>query len=166
MIGGISGFSGFNTASASYKKPAADLSGGDAAANPVKGGLQTAETAGKKIGENSKKGCETCDNRKYQDGSNDAGVSFKSPQKVAKGAARAMVAAHEQEHVTRNQSKADREGREVISSSVQIHSGICTECGSTYVSGGTTKTVTANKKRFDAGLPDPMPKGSKMDKTA
>ena len=46
------------------------------------------------------------------------------------------------EHVYREQAKADREGREVVSQSVTMHTGICPECGKSYVSGGTTRTVT------------------------
>jgi hypothetical protein len=89
--------------------------------------------------------CQTCKNRRYQDGSNDPGVSFKAPTKVAPGAASSAVRAHEQEHVTRNASKAKREDREVVSSSVKIFTAICPECGKPYVAGGETRTVTASK---------------------
>ena len=46
------------------------------------------------------------------------------------------------EHVYREQAKADREGRKVVSQSVTMHTEICPECGKSYVSGGTTRTVT------------------------
>ena len=46
------------------------------------------------------------------------------------------------EHVTREQAKARREDRKVVSQSVTYHTAICPECGKTYVSGGTTRTVT------------------------
>lgn len=86
--------------------------------------------------------CQTCKERKYQDGSNDPGVSFKTPTKVAPEQAAAAVRGHEQEHVVREQAKAQREGREIVSQSVTYHTAICPECGSVYVSGGTTRTST------------------------
>lgn len=104
--------------------------------------------------------CETCKNRKYQDGSDDPGVSFKSPGKISKGGAEAAVRGHEYEHVNRNQAKADREGKEVVYQSVIIKHGICPECGDVYVTGGETTTVTRNKpqehtdERFNVGLVD------------
>ena len=49
---------------------------------------------------------------------------------------------HEQEHVVREQAKAQREDRKVVSQSVTIHTDICPECGDVYVSGGTTRTTT------------------------
>lgn len=86
--------------------------------------------------------CQTCKKRKYQDGSNDPGVSFKTPQSVSPRAAASAVRGHEMEHVFREQAKAMREGREVVSQNVVLHTGICPECGGIYVSGGTTRTVT------------------------
>lgn len=86
--------------------------------------------------------CETCEKRKYQDGSDDPGVSFKAPTNVKPEQAASAVRGHEMEHVVREQAKAKREGREVVSQSVTIHTGICPECGKAYVSGGTTQTVT------------------------
>jgi len=95
--------------------------------------------------------CETCEERKYQDGSDDPGVSFKTPTNVKPEQAASAVRGHEMEHVTREQAKAEREGREVVSQSVTIHTGICPECGKVYVSGGTTRTVT---KAEDTGAED------------
>lgn len=89
--------------------------------------------------------CQTCEQRKYQDGSNDMGVSFKTPTRIAPEAAGAMVRSHEQEHVTRERAKAEREDRQVISQSVTLHTDICPECGKVYISGGTTKTTTASR---------------------
>jgi len=88
--------------------------------------------------------CQTCKNRKYQDGSDDPGVSFKSPTSVAPEQAASAVRGHEYEHVVREQAEADREGREVVSQSVTYHNAICPECGRVYVAGGQTKTVTSN----------------------
>jgi hypothetical protein len=94
--------------------------------------------------------CQTCKNRRYQDGSNDPGVSFKAPTKLSPGQAGSAVRAHEQEHVTRNAAKAQREDREVVSSSVRIQTAICPECGKPYVAGGVTRTVTASKEKNEA----------------
>lgn len=89
--------------------------------------------------------CETCKKRKYQDGSDDPGVSFKTATKVSPEMAASAVRGHEQEHVSRERVKAERENRKVISQTVTYHTGICPECGRFYVSGGTTRTVTASK---------------------
>ncbi len=86
--------------------------------------------------------CQTCKERKYQDGSDDPGVSFKTPTNVDPDQAASAVRGHEQEHVVREQAKAQREGREVVSQSVTYHTAICPECGKVYVSGGTTRTST------------------------
>ena len=86
--------------------------------------------------------CQTCAERKYQDGSDDPGVSFKTATHISPEAATAAVRGHEMEHVVRNQAKAARENREVVSQSVIIHTDICPECGRVYTSGGTTRTVT------------------------
>ncbi len=93
--------------------------------------------------------CETCEKRKYQDGSNDPGVSFKNPTRVSPKMAQAAVRGHEMEHVVRERLKAQREGRKVVSQSVTYHTGICPECGKMYISGGTTRTVTAADNSSD-----------------
>lgn len=104
--------------------------------------------------------CETCKNRKYQDESDDPGVSFKSASKIGKGGAEAAVRGHEYEHVNRNQAKAEREGKEIVYQSVIIKHAICPECGDSYVAGGETTTVTRDKpeertdERFNVGLTD------------
>lgn len=89
--------------------------------------------------------CETCKERKYQDGSDDPGVSFKTAAHIAPEQAAAKVRGHEMEHVTREQAKAAREGREVVSQSVSYKTAICPECGRVYVAGGTTRTTTLAK---------------------
>lgn len=86
--------------------------------------------------------CQTCKSRKYQDGSDDPGVSFKTATNVAPEQAASAVRGHEQEHVVRERAKAQREDRRVVSQSVTIHTNICPECGDVYVSGGTTRTAT------------------------
>lgn len=96
--------------------------------------------------------CQTCKERKYQDGSDDPGVSFKTPTNVAPELAASAVRGHEQEHVAREQAKARWEGREVVSQSVTYHTAICPECGKVYVSGGTTRTSTrAVQEQPDTG---------------
>lgn len=86
--------------------------------------------------------CQTCESRKYQDGSDDPGVSFKTATKLSPEKAASAVRGHEYEHVVRNQAKAEREDREVVQQSVTLHNEICPECGKVYVSGGETRTVT------------------------
>ena len=97
--------------------------------------------------------CQTCKERKYQDGSDDPGVSFKTASHIDPELAAAKVRGHEMEHVVREQAKAEREGRKVISQSVTMHTAICPECGKAYVSGGTTRTTTAESP--GAGMPVP-----------
>lgn len=87
--------------------------------------------------------CQTCKERKYQDGSDDAGVSYKTPTRIAPEQAASAVRGHEMEHVVRERAAAVREDRRVVSQSVTMHTSICPECGSVYVSGGTTRTTTA-----------------------
>lgn len=89
--------------------------------------------------------CQTCEERKYQDGSNDPGVSFKTATKLSPEKAATAVRGHEYEHVVRDQAKAEREGREVVQQSVTLHNEICPECGKVYVAGGETRTVTRAK---------------------
>lgn len=86
--------------------------------------------------------CQTCEKRKYQDDSDDMGVSFQSPTRVDPKMAASAVRGHENEHVVREQAKAQQEDRKVVSQSVTMHTDICPECGKVYVSGGETRTVT------------------------
>ena len=86
--------------------------------------------------------CQTCEGRKYQDGSDDMGVSYQTPTNIKPEQAASAVRGHEMEHVYREQAKAQREGRKVVSQNVTMHTEICPECGKAYVSGGTTRTVT------------------------
>ncbi|WP_312647677.1 hypothetical protein [Aminipila sp.] len=97
--------------------------------------------------------CETCKNRKYQDVSDDSGVSYQTPTKISPSNAASAVMSHEQEHVVRNQAKAERDDREVLSQSVVLHTAICPECGKAYVSGGTTTTVTKADTSDVEGMP-------------
>ena len=100
--------------------------------------------------------CQTCKNRRYQDGSDDPGVSFKTAGKIDPASAEAVVRSHEYEHVNHNRAKAAREDKEIVYQSVVIKHGICPECGDTYVTGGQTTTVTrkASDERYSIGLKD------------
>lgn len=133
--------------------------GADAAGAALPQGTQGAEKA-KSAREVMEEGeCQTCKERKYQDGSDDPGVSFKTARHIAPEAAAATVRGHEMEHVVREQASAAREGRRVVSQSVTYHTAICPECGKAYVSGGTTRTTTAAAKDAFA-----VAKGDKAEK--
>lgn len=83
--------------------------------------------------------CQTCSNRKYQDGSDEM-VSFKSASHISPEASASRVRAHEQEHVSNAYKKAATGNGKVISASVSLRTATCPECGRSYVSGGTTTT--------------------------
>lgn len=87
-----------------------------------------------------KEECQTCKNRKYQDGSDEANVSFKAAAHISPQAASSLVRAHEQQHVSNAFKKAAADNGKVLRASVTIHTAICPECGRSYVSGGTTET--------------------------
>ena len=116
-------------------KNAEDAENAPAAENKAAG----AEEAQKALEEGE---CQTCKERKYQDGSDDMGVSFQTPTNVDPDLAASAVRGHEMEHVVRERAKATREDRKVVSQSVTYHTAICPECGKSYVSGGTTRTAT------------------------
>lgn len=94
--------------------------------------------------------CQTCEERKYQDGSNDSSVSYQTPTRIDPDAAQAAVRGHELEHVAHEQAKAQRDGRKVVSQTVSLKTDICPECGRVYVSGGSTRTVTKEKAEMPA----------------
>ncbi len=99
-----------------------------------------ADRMGKKPGKKSSPAeCETCKNRKYQDGSNEM-VSFKAAGHIAPSNAAMVVMGHEQEHVSNAYRKAELGGGEVERASVRLKTDICPECGRTYISGGETTT--------------------------
>lgn len=120
---------------------------GNAVSDGTEAGAQKAPAAGLGVDEVRKAAqegeCQTCKERKYQDGSDDAGVSYKTPTRIAPEQAAAAVRGHEMEHVVRERAAAEREDRRVVSQSVTMHTAICPECGRVYVSGGTTRTTTA-----------------------
>lgn len=120
----------------------------------VNPGESTVVAPGKK---SSPAQCETCKNRKYQDGSNEM-VSYKAPTHISAGASAGKVMAHEQEHVANAYSKAANDGGKVVQASVQLKTAVCPECGRAYVAGGETTTkikypadkFSQNKKSYDA----------------
>ena len=83
--------------------------------------------------------CETCKNRKYQDGSDEM-VSFKAAGHIDPSNAAMVVMGHEQEHVSNAYRKAELGGGEVERASVRLKTDICPECGRTYIYGGVTTT--------------------------
>ena len=85
--------------------------------------------------------CETCENRKYVDGSNEGNVSFKSPQNISPQSAASRVLSHEYEHVRNAMREDQKEDAELVSVSVSLKTDICPECGKVYVSGGETRTT-------------------------
>lgn len=103
------------------------------------GSLSTSEDTSPKSKVSEQGECETCENRKYQDGSDEM-VSFKSATHISPESAASAVRAHEQEHVANAYQKAATKGGEVVKAAVTIHTSICPECGRSYVSGGTTST--------------------------
>lgn len=130
---------------------AAQAAGAQGAQNPVSGvkGEDGADNAASALTESKspqevmeEAECQTCKERKYQDGSDDPGVSFKTPSHIGPEQAASAVRGHENEHVVREQAKAEQEDRRVVSQSVTLHTDICPECGKVYISGGTTRTVT------------------------
>ncbi len=107
--------------------------------------------------------CSTCASRKYQDGSDEANVSFKSPGHISPSASMATVSAHEREHVANAYKSAAKDNGRVLQASVSYSRSICPECGRSYVSGGVTNTMvrynednpySRNAKEYDraAGL--------------
>jgi hypothetical protein len=85
--------------------------------------------------------CETCKRRKYQDGSDEGNVSFKTASHISPESAGSAVRAHENEHVNNAYNKAEQQNGQVLSATVSIHTSVCPECGRSYISGGTTNTM-------------------------
>ncbi len=111
--------------------------------------------------------CETCAKRKYQDGSNDPSVSFKTPTVITPERAAAAVRNHEMEHVFNERARAKKEGLEVVSQTVSYSTGICPECHRIYISGGQTRTVTRPRQEdLQIGLEKENTKGKYFDEVA
>lgn len=97
--------------------------------------------------------CQTCKNRRYQDQSDDSGVSFQTASHIDPSAAYSAVRSHENEHVARNRTQAEQHGQKIAYQTVTINRAICPECGRSYVSGGVTHTVTKadNSAKYTVG---------------
>lgn len=89
--------------------------------------------------------CETCKERKYQDISDDPSVSFKTSGHIDSKNSASIVKSHEMEHVRNENASAKSKGKELVNQTVALHTSVCPECGTTYVSGGTTTTTTKSE---------------------
>lgn len=108
--------------------------------------------------------CQTCKNRTYQDGSNDPSVSFKTPTRLSPERAAYAVRSHEMEHVAHARMQAEREDMEIVSQSVTYRTGVCPECGRTYIAGGNTRTVfRSSPNTYEA---EPIKTGANIDLVA
>ena len=92
--------------------------------------------------------CETCANRKYQDGSDETDVSFQTPTHISPSIAATVILGHEHEHVANAYEKERMSSVDhnhmhahVDQASVKLKVDICPECGRVYFSGGVTNTV-------------------------
>ena len=177
MIGGISGSYNPYAFSAGFGASQGRAQSGTAGAGAAAAGTSAADANGGMKGTGQATGadddhkvkggyqsspaeCQTCKERKYQDGSNESDVSFKAPGHISPEASASAVMAHEQEHVANAYQKAAQKGGQVVSCSVSLHTAVCPECGTSYVSGGTTNTSISypdesnpyqqNKKAQDA----------------
>ena len=83
--------------------------------------------------------CETCKNRKYQDGSDEM-VSFKSASHISPQASASRVRAHEQEHVTNAYNKAAQNNGKVLSAQCP--------CGPRYAPNAALSTPPAAPPRL------------------
>jgi hypothetical protein len=188
-IGGISAVSGYSgiqgiypiynsSAVAGVRGADSVTRGSDGTAQATVDGAKDAEKTGKDGSSKrvSKEDCQTCKNRKYVDGSNDANVSFKTPSRVSPNSAAAAVMGHEQEHVANAIAEGNEPGKELVSATVTLRTSTCPECGSVYVSGGTTHSsirstsessqpVNPYEKR-QADLNYEMAAGANLDLTA
>ena len=145
------GISPFGSAAAGGTASTDDEKSGGIIINP---GESTRVSPGRR---SSPAECETCKNRKYQDGSDEM-VSFKSPSHISPEASASR--AHEQEHVSNAYKKAAQGNGKVLSATVSLRTAICPECGRSYTAGGTTSTKISysdesnpyqqNKKSADA----------------
>ncbi len=141
MIGAIGGgYNAYAGAGLFAAGGSASTAAGTAAAEGSKPILNPNESTQKAPGKlSSPAECETCKNRKYQDGSDEM-VSFKSAQHISPNAAAARVRGHEAEHVSNAYKDAAQNNGKVLQASVSIKTAVCPECGRVYVSGGETAT--------------------------
>ena len=142
-IGAIGG--GYNAYAGAglFAAGGSNVAAGTAAAEGTKPILNPNESTQKAPGKlSSPAECETCKNRKYQDGSDEM-VSFKTAQHISPQAAASRVRGHEAEHVSNAYKDAAMNNGKVLQASVSIRTAVCPECGRTYVAGGETCTKIA-----------------------
>ena len=119
MVNGVNNYSNMYAAGgyvSPYQRAASSAKSGGATLNP---GESTNVSPGRK---SSPAECETCRNRKYQDGSDEM-VSFKSAAHISPQASASRVMAHEQEHVSNAYKKAAQNNGKVISANVSLERG-------------------------------------------
>ena len=144
-IGAVSGYGAYNSSYAmgmsagGYAAASTAVAAGEAPKAILNPGQSTKANPGKRV---SPAECETCKNRKYQDGSDEM-VSFKTAQHISPQAAAARVRGHEAEHVSNAYKDAAMNNGKVLQASVSIRTAVCPECGRTYVAGGETCTKIA-----------------------
>lgn len=176
QIGGIYGPGPTTAASTGPATTAAPGMAAPLAANDPAAALDprlAEERAKAKVGQEAfNQECQTCKGRKYQDGSNDPGVSFKSPQNISPEQSASVVLSHEMEHVVRDRASAEQDGGKVLFQNVVLHSAVCPECGRPYIAGGETTTVSRSGEaedfagEFEVGKPQPDAPGQKVDGSA
>ena len=113
--------------------------GADSAENAQENGAVDDDSRRKPGYKSSPEECQTCKNRKYQDGSDEM-VSFKTPGHIDPDNAASVVLSHDHEHVANAFQKAEQSNGEVEQVSVRLKTDICPECGRTYIAGGVTNT--------------------------
>lgn len=135
MVPGISGYAGAYAYGGYYTggTSAATQTGDGISKNP---GASDVKNAGRT---SSPADCQTCNERKYQDGSDEM-VSFKAAAHISPNAAPSAVRGHEQEHVANAYKKAEQGNGKVLQASVRLKTAVCPECGRSYVAGGETTT--------------------------
>ncbi len=135
--------------------------------NGIRNNVENKTTAGiqkKDVNKTQTGECQTCKERRYQDGSNDSGVSFKNPTKLTPDQAASAVISHEKEHYTREASRAESENKDVLVNSIRLESSICPDCGRSYISGGETTTVTRTRKnQSPSPVKNPQTEGLNLD---
>ena len=108
---------GYASASAGYSVSGQTSAISDARKTVQNPGESTEVRPGRK---SSPAECETCKNRKYQDGSDEM-VSLKSAAHISPEASASRVRAHEQEHVNNAYSKAAQKGGKTEADTSQLN---------------------------------------------
>ena len=107
----------------------------------------------KETKETQKAECQTCKERKYMDQSIVSDVSFPPPHLSAPGLAAQMFWTPAGVHVQTGCAHGKKQKTRLVSVSVSLKTGVCPECGKTYIAGGTTRTkmLTYRENPYDQG---------------